>query len=176
VTALNRHAFDDPRVNAVTADAFNWLRSAPAHDFDVVIADFPDPDDAALAKLYSVEIYGLMRRALAPGGRVVVQSGSPYFAQKSYWSVAASLQAAGLRTTPYHLDVPSFGDWGYHLAGLTRPPLRLRPPARLRFLDAPTLTAAASFPPDRGRPAGDLTSTLDRPRIVAFQSQGYGDY
>ncbi len=174
---LNRHALDDPRVHAITRDAFNWLRSAPAAAFDVVIADFPDPDDAALAKLYSVEVYGLMRRALTPGGRLVVQAGSPYFAQKAYWSSAASMEAAGLPSTPYHVDVPSFGDWGFHLAGRdSAPPLRLRAPAGLRFLDRQTLAAAASFPPDRRRPPGDLASTLDRPRIVAFQRQGYGDY
>jgi len=181
LAGLNRHALDDPRVRAVTRDAFNWLRTAPSAAFDVVIADFPDPDDAALAKLYSVEIYGLMRRVLAPGGRLVVQAGSPYFAQKAYWSVAASLEVAGLPSTPYHVDVPSFGDWGFHLAARDAaasgaPSLRVRPPARLRFLDRQTLTAAATFPPDRRRPAGNLASTLDRPRIVAFQNQGYGDY
>lgn len=176
LTAINRHALDDPRVRAVTADAFTWLRTAPLHAFDVVIADFPDPDDAALAKLYSVEIYGLIRRVMAPGGRVVVQSGSPYFAQKAYWSVAASLHAAGLASTPYHVDVPSFGDWGFHLAAISRPSLQLHPPAQLRFLDAATLRAAATFPPDRRRPSGDLTSTLDKPRIVAFQNEGYRDY
>jgi len=179
LAALNERSLSDPRVRVITADAFSWLRSAPVGAFDVVVADFPDPDDAALAKLYSVELYGLVRRALAPGGRVVVQSGSPYFAQKAYWSVAASLEAAGLGVASYHVDVPSFGDWGFHLAtaGTGAPPLRVQPPPRgLRFLDAPTLAAAATFPPDRRRPSGDLTSTLDRPRILDFAREGYRDY
>jgi spermidine synthase len=179
LTALNRDALSDPRVRVVTRDAFAWLRTAPSGAFDVVVADFPDPDDAALAKLYSVEVYGLIRRVLAPGGRLVVQSGSPYFAQKAYWSVAASLDVAGFGVSSYHVDVPSFGDWGFHLAvaGAAPPPLRVAPPAGgNRFLDAPTLAAAASFPPDRRRPRGELASTLVRPQILEFARQGYGDY
>jgi spermidine synthase len=179
LTALNDHALDDPRVRTVVADAFTWLRSAPPESFDVVIADFPDPDDAALAKLYSVELYGLIRRVLAPTGRVVVQSGSPYFARRAYWSIAASLREARLGVRSYHVDVPSFGDWGFHLAGSTsRPPaLVLRPPpGDLRFLDQPTLRAAATFPRDRRKRSDALASTLVRPRIVAYAREGYQDY
>ena len=179
LAGLNERSLSDPRVRVVIRDAFRWLRSAPAGAFDVIVADFPDPDDAALAKLYSVELYGLVRRALAPGGRVVVQSGSPYFAQRAYWSIAASLEEAGLSTSSYHVDVPSFGDWGFHLAavGEARPPLRVQaPPGGLRFLDGPTLAAAATFGADRRRPPGDLASTLDRPRILEFAREGYKDY
>jgi spermidine synthase len=179
LTKLNEDSLSDPRVRVIIEDAFMWLRSAPAKAFDVVIADFPDPDDAALAKLYSVELYGLVRRVLAPGGRVVVQSGSPYFAQKAYWSVAASLQKSGFGVASYHVDVPTFGDWGFHLAavGGAVPALRVGPPSRgLRFLDAATLAAAASFPPDRRRPSGELASTLDRPRILTFAREGYRGY
>ncbi len=177
---LNRAALDDPRVELVRADAFGWLRTAPARAgaFDVVIADFPDPDDAALAKLYSVELYGLAARVLAPGGRLVVQAGSPAFARSAFWSVQETMRAAGLATTAYHVDVPSFGDWGFHLAAAgAAPPLRApRPPGGLRFLDGATLAAAASVPPDRRRPPGPLTSTLDRPRILEFAREGYRGY
>jgi spermidine synthase len=178
---LNAGALDDPRVRLVRADAFAWLRSDAAREerFDVVIADFPDPDDAALAKLYSVELYGLAARKLAPGGRLVVQSGSPAFARSAFWSVQETMRAAGLATTAYHVDVPSFGDWGFHLATLAeRPPvLRLDPPpGGLETLDAATLRAAGTFAPDRRRPPGDLVSTLDRPRILQFAREGYQDY
>jgi len=176
--SLNGDALRDPRVQVVTADAFGWLRDA-GERFDVVICDFPDPDDAAIAKLYSQEFYdGLRRRALAPGGRLVVQSGSPYFARESFWGIESTMRAAGWRTTPYHVDVPSFGDWGFVLASSTRtPPLRVeQPPGRpLRFLDSPTLAAAAVFPPDRGRIAVQ-PSTLNRPRLLEYQRRGYRGY
>jgi spermidine synthase len=175
---LNRASLDDPRVRTITADAFRWLRDAAPASQDVVVVDFPDPDDAAIAKLYSVELYGLVRRVLAPGGRVVVQSGSPYFAQRAYWSVQASMQAAGLAVSSYHVDVPSFGDWGFHLGatGPAPPPLTLAAPQPLRFLDAATLRASETFARDRRRPAGDLTSTLVRPRILQFTREAYKDY
>jgi spermidine synthase len=176
--ALNRGALHDPRVQVVAADAFSWLRTMQER-FDVVIADFPDPDDAATAKLYSQEFYdGLRRRALAPGGRLVVQAGSPYFARESFWGIEATVRAAGWHTTPYHVDVPSFGDWGFVLAAPDRAPaLTLRPPPGrpLRFLDDATLAAAATFPPDRGR-IGVAPSTLNRPRLLDYQRRSYQGY
>ncbi|GAA3299910.1 polyamine aminopropyltransferase [Streptomyces cinereospinus] len=63
LAGLNGHAYDDPRVRVTTADAFRWLRDAPAGAYDVVIADLPDPGITASAKLYSQEFYGLARRA-----------------------------------------------------------------------------------------------------------------
>jgi spermidine synthase len=175
---LNRDSLRDPRVDVVNEDAFRWLRGS-AERFDVIVADFPDPDDAATAKVYSQELYdGLRRRALAPGGRLVVQAGSPYFARESFWGIEATMRAAGWATTPYHVDVPSFGDWGFVLATPGQAPvLRITPPpgGRLRFLDRPTLAASASFPPDRTRIAL-APSTLNRPRILDYQRNGYHGY
>jgi spermidine synthase len=175
---LNGGALGDPRVEVVIGDAFNWLRSSDER-FDVVIADFPDPDDAGTAKLYSQELYdGIRRRALAPGGRLVVQSGSPYFAREAFWSIERTIAAAGLHTRPYHVDVPSFGDWGYVLAAAdAAPPLRLQAPgdAPLRFLDAATLRAAATFPVDRQR-LPVRVSTLMRPAILDYERRGYQGY
>jgi spermidine synthase len=175
---LNAGSLDDPRVQVVNQDAFTWLRSSQER-FDVVIADFPDPDDAGTAKLYSEEFYdGIRRRLLAPGGRLVVQAGSPYFAREAYWSIERTIAAAGLHTQPYHVDVPTFGDWGYVLASAAAAPaLALRPPPGrpLRFLDAATLRAAATFPVDRRR-IDVHVSTLDRPAILDYERRGYSDY
>lgn len=118
ISALNEGSLSDPRVTTIAADAFAWLRGEAAADaYDTIIIDLPDPDDAATAKLYTVEFYGLVARALAPEGRTVIQAGSPYFAPEAYWGVAESVRRAGLAVTPYHVDVPSFGDWGFLLAG-----------------------------------------------------------
>jgi spermidine synthase len=172
--ALNGNAFADPRVRVVNADAFSWLR-ANDDRFDVVIADFPDPDDAGTAKLYSQEFYaGLRTRALAEGARLVVQSGSPYFAREAFWSIERTVAASGLRTRPYHVDVPSFGDWGFVLAADTRPALHTSGvPAR--FLSPEVLRAATAFPPDRG-PADVAVNTLARPRLLDYERRGWRDY
>jgi len=147
---LNGDSMRDPRVQIVEADAMRWLRDQ-GELFDVVIIDMPDPDDPATAKLYSTEFYALAGRLLRPGGRMAVQSGSPYFAPEAYWCVVETLRAGGFDVLPYHVDVPSFGDWGFTIAG--REPLDpLRVPAavaaELRFLDQATLDAATVFPRD----------------------------
>ncbi|SBT50199.1 polyamine aminopropyltransferase [Micromonospora auratinigra] len=174
---LNRNSLADPRARVLNLDAFGWLRGATER-FDVVVADLPDPDETATAKLYTVEFYALIRSVLAPGGRLVVQSGSPYFAPRSYWSIERSVREAGFATVPYHVDVPSFGDWGYVLAapGATPPALALpadAPP--LRFLTPSVLAAAATFPADRGRldvPA----STLLQPRVLEYARTEWRGY
>jgi spermidine synthase len=181
---LNAHSFSDPRVRLVNADAFGWLRARAGAGagaagttgtptaFDTVIVDMPDPDDVPTAKLYSVEFYGLAKRVLAPGGRMVVQAGSPFFAPKSFWCIEKSMREAGLVTNPYHVDVPSFGDWGYVLAGTEAPP-PLRLPATvppLRFMDQSVLSAAAVFGRDL-RHRDVEASTLVKPSIIEYQRQ-----
>jgi spermidine synthase len=182
---LNDGALEDRRVTVTNADAFGWVRDHPEGqgDWDVVIVDFPDPDDQGLARLYSAELYGMVRtRVLAPGGVAVVQSGSPYFAPDAFWSVGRTLELAGWRGRPYHVDVPTFGDWGFWLASPARttdaPPALSAgdpPPPGLRFLDDATLRAGATFPRDRG-PRDVRPTTLDRPVILDYTRKGWRDY
>jgi spermidine synthase len=147
---LNANAFADPRVTVVNADAAVWLQR-DAGMYDAVIVDFPDPSSFALGKLYSVPFYGILKKHVAANGLVVVQSTSPYFAPNAYWTVDATLREVGMRTWPYHLYVPSFGEWGFILAspqGTYAPPAQYRLP--MRYLNADTTRAMFSFPPDMG--------------------------
>ncbi len=174
----NRSAFEDPRVEVVHADAMAWLRSDARLDHDAVVVDFPDPDRPVLAKLYSTEMYALIRtRALRPGGRMVVQAGSPWFARDAYWSIERTIDEAGFATTPYHVDVPSFGDWGYVLAsaGERAPQLRLDAPTKLRFLTSEALTAAGVFGADVARRPVEVNS-IDRPVLVEYERAGWHGY
>ncbi|MTE17779.1 polyamine aminopropyltransferase [Streptomyces sp. TRM43335] len=176
---LNDDALGDPRVTVVHADAFTWLRDA-ARRYDAVLIDFPDPDTAALAKLYSVEFYHLLGHVLKPESRVVVQGGSPFFAPKSYWSIATTIDEAGYATTEYQVDVPSFGNWGFVLAapGADRPPPPLRladDVPRLRFLDDAVLAAATVFPVDR-RPQEVRASTLMDPAVLEYTRHEWRNY
>jgi spermidine synthase len=185
--ALNRGSLDDRRVRVTNTDAFNWVRDHPEAGtddrYDAVIVDFPDPDDQGLARLYSAEMYGMIRsRVLAPGGVAVVQSGSPYFAADAFWSVGATLQLAGWRTTPYHVDVPTFGDWGFWLAGPAdgsgrAPDLSVGspPPPGQSIGDEATLRAAGTCTADSGPRKVDPT-TLNRPAILDYTRKGWADY
>jgi spermidine synthase len=145
---LNQRALDDARVVVVNDDAMTYLRHA-RESFDAVILDFPDPSSTAVAKLFSVEFYRSVRARLRPRGVVSVQATSPYYAPRSYGSIVESLRAAGFTALPYHLFLPSFGEWGFVLGGGQG----LTPPERialtgLRYLDDRTLRELFRFPPD----------------------------
>jgi spermidine synthase len=178
---LNDHAYGDPKVHVATADAFQWLRGAPPATYDVVVADLPDPGITASTKLYSQEFYGLARRALAPGGRLVVHAGPVATRPRVFWTVEATMRAAGLHTAPYRVAGRDTGftaghdrtadtsraphDWGFVLAtAAPGPPLHLDHAERpLRTLTQADLTADARAVQGT-RVAGMRASTLVHPR------------
>lgn len=147
LTAVNGGALRDPRVRVVNADAFVWLTES-RDLFDVVIADFPDPHNFALGKLYSRTFYRVVRGRLAPGGLLAQQATSPMFARRAFWCIVETVRSAGLGARPYHAYVPSFGEWGFVLAGVAEPPLPRAYPPGLRFLTAEATPALFTFPPD----------------------------
>ena len=144
---LNQDSLHSPKVRVVNADAFIWLNDNPEF-FDFAVADFPDPTNFSLAKLYTTAFYRLLAKRLSARGMAVVQSTSPMFARQSYWCIVETLKQAGFRTYPYHVYVPSFGEWGFVLAaqGPYEPPGRL--PDGLRFLSARNLGPLFEFPLD----------------------------
>lgn len=182
LSALNGHAFRDPRVHPVYADAFTWLRGVRHPAYDVIIADLPNPGITASTKLYSEEFYGLTGRVLAPGGRLAVHAGSLTSQRREFWTVDATLHAAGFRTSPYLATArrsgfkagpdrardgtPAVSDWGFVLAGRGSrpPPLGLAADTpRLRSLAAPMLEADERRA-ERTRISDLPPSTLVHPR------------
>jgi len=155
LTRLNHNSFSDPRVQVINADAAIWLQKNEDM-FDAVVIDFPDPSSFALGKLYSVPFYGMVKKHLSAHGLVVVQSTSPFFAPHAYWTIDATLKEVGFTTYPYHLYVPSFGEWGFviavpepHLESPFEPPTSYRLP--MRYLNAETTHEMFVFPPDMQR-------------------------
>ena len=174
LVALNQNALNHPKLRIINDDAAQWLQHTAAQ-FDVIIIDLPDPSNFALGKLYSVPMYRLVARHLAAGGKMVVQSTSPYFAPHAYWSVVATLEAAGLKTAPYHVYVPSFGEWGYALAGAEtdfRLPNRVDVPTR--FLNAAEMAQMFRFPADMARRAVE-PNYLNNQRLVAYFEQDWAN-
>lgn len=171
----NDGSLDNPRVAVVTQDAMNWLRGPDLDRFDAIIVDLPDPDTPVLGRLYSAEFYALAARALAPGGLMAVQAGSPFSTPTAYWRTVSTIRAAGYAVTPYHVHVPTFGDWGFALAQRadTAPTPTVPPDAPpLRFLNQQVLQAACVFSGDVA-PRPVEPSTLDNPRIVEDMRHGY---
>jgi len=147
LTALNKKSFLDPKVHVINADAFPWIDQTN-DSFDFIVIDFPDPTNYSLGKLYTTAFYRAVERHLSDQGFLVVQSTSPMFARDSFWCIAETLKQTGLKTYPYHVYVPSFGEWGFVLAGAHefQPPTSL--PEGLRFLSVSTLPTLFQFPPD----------------------------
>ncbi|MFY7974570.1 MAG: polyamine aminopropyltransferase, partial [Rubrivivax sp.] len=176
LAALNGGALRSPKVRIVNADAFAWLESQAEGFFDVVIVDFPDPSNFSIGKLYSTTFYRLLDQRLAAGGYAVVQTTSPLLARQSFWTVVATLEAVGLQAWPYHAHVPSFGEWGFVLAG--RRPLRPEAlasglPPGLKFLDAAGVDALFRFPPDMARVPAEPNRLSDQ-RLVHLFEQEWG--
>jgi spermidine synthase len=147
LTKLNDKSFLSPRVHIINADAFPWVDSN-TESFDFIVIDFPDPTNYSLGKLYTTAFYRAAARHLSAQGLMVVQSTSPMFARDSFWCIAQTLKQAALQTYPYHVYVPSFGEWGFVLAGTHEyiPPTSL--PSGLRFISVEGLPALFQFPPD----------------------------
>src|SRR5271155_2864025 len=147
LTQLNQKSLLSPKLHVINADAFPWVDSN-TDSFDFIVIDFPDPTNYSLGKLYTTAFYRAVARHLSAQGFIVVQSTSPMFARDSFWCIAQTLKQAGLQTYPYHVYVPSFGEWGFVLAGTHEyiPPTSL--PGGLRFINVEGLPALFQFPPD----------------------------
>jgi len=170
LTALNQQSLSSPKVRIVNDDAFGWLERTAAQ-FDVIVVDFPDPTNFALGKLYTTSFYALVDQHLAAGGYAVVQTTSPLIARRSFWTVAATIEAVGLTATPYHAHVPSFGEWGFILAS-HRPwhqPQQL--PEGLRFLTLTGLPALFDFPPDMARVAAEPNRLSTQTLVHTFEEE-----
>ncbi len=168
LAALNRRAFSDRRVHVINDDAMIWLESAPS-GFDAAIVDFPDPNNFALGKLYTRRFFQLLERHLSEHAAVAVQATSPLFARQSYWCIVETMKAAGFFVQPYHVAVPSFGEWGFVLAKKRpfAPPDALPPGVPLRFLNAEALGTMFVFPADMA-PLEVEINRLDNQRLVRY--------
>ena len=167
---LNAGALQNPKVTVVNTDAFQWLQDT-GDTFDVIVVDFPDPTNFAIGKLYTNSFYALLDQRLSASGYAVVQTTSPLIARQSFWTVVATIESVGLRATPYHAHVPSFGEWGYVLA--SRRPWRMPTelPAGLRFLDLPTLALLRDFPRDMARVPAEVNRLSNQVLVHTYERE-----
>lgn len=75
-TAMNRRAFDDPRIQTEFGDAFQVIRRS-REKYDAIYLDFPYVMDYNLSKLYSREFFHFVRARLAEGGYAVLDAPAP---------------------------------------------------------------------------------------------------
>lgn len=169
---INLGSFNSPKVRIHNEDAFNFVKNS-SELYSVIIIDLPDPNDPALGKLYSTEFYKLVAKRLAADGLMVTQATSPYFATDAFWCVAHSVAVVFGHATPYTVYVPSFGQWGFVMAGHNkplRPDIGLKSIFKLRYLNAQTYKRLFEFDPDMAdRPVP--VNRLDNQIVVQLYEQ-----
>ena len=184
---LNNGALLDARVKPHIQDAMVYLREAQS--YDLILMDLPDPTSVETNRLYSQTFFGLALRRLKPRGVLATQASSPFYARKAYWCVVHTMEAAIKRwpsakheptnrteIIPYHVLVPSFGDWGFVLvapneianAGITLP-------STGQFLTDEVFAQARIFAPD-SRELQTEINTLESPVLLRYHNEGWSQW
>ncbi|MEL7037118.1 MAG: spermidine synthase [Cyanobacteria bacterium J06592_8] len=118
IPEMNENTFDDPRVELIIDDAFEYLTQIK-HPWDVIISDMSEPVEFGPSfKLFTQEYYQKLRALLNPGGILVVQAGSAaVLRMKFHVRLANTLKQVFPHIHPYSSNIPSFGEaWGFILA------------------------------------------------------------
>ncbi|MBI3722656.1 polyamine aminopropyltransferase [bacterium] len=174
LTRINERSFSDRRARIVNADAQNFLNET-SDFYDVIVVDVPDPSNFSVGKLFTREFYRLCKRHLSETGVLVVQATSPTVAPRSYWCIERTIAAAELATEPFHVYVPSFGDWGFVIGTHSpRPrPERLAPGLKLRFLNDSVLPGLFQFGDDQRAPpsASEVNRLNDQVLVHLYTSE-----
>jgi len=170
LAGLNAHSLLSPKVRVVNTDAFQWLQKGD-DTFDVIVVDFPDPTNFAIGKLYTNSFYALLDKRLAASGYAVIQTTSPLVARQSFWTVATTVESVGLLATPYHVHVPSFGEWGFIIA--SHRPYRLPDalPGGMRFLTPATLPLMFDFPLDMARVPATVNRLSNQTLVNTYEQE-----
>lgn len=170
LVALNAGSLKSDRVKVVNGDALQWLENSQAF-FDFVVIDFPDPANFALGKLYTSAFYRLLEKRLSAQGLIVVQSTSPLYARQSFWCVVTTLESVGFKTAPYHALVPSFGEWGFILAGRQDIVIATVDAQKTRFLTPEIMPDLFRFPADMARVPAEVNQLNNQVLVRYFESE-----
>lgn len=176
VKALNQNSLKSSKVKIVISDAFSYLADNQ-HSFDLIISDLPDPNNNALARLYSKQFYKLIHHNLASQGIFVTQATSPYFAQKAFWSIVKTIEASELHHVyPYYASIPSFGDWGFVMA--SKHDLDIDTPNLVgdtKFLSEQNFSKLFIF--EKDMVTDDVSvNHLDKPVLLSYYLRGWRYY
>ncbi|MCB9487485.1 MAG: polyamine aminopropyltransferase [Deltaproteobacteria bacterium] len=179
---LNQGSLGDSRVRVVNQDAMTFVEGD--RDFyDAIFVDLPDPSSDNLSRLYSRAFYALLARRLSAQGVMVTQATSPFYAPEAFWCIVRTMEAAfpdaapdEMHAYPYHVLVPSFGEWGFVMASREPiEPLRLTPRVKTKYLNPGALSAMFAFGNDNLRIDGPV-NTLEAPLLFNLYKKGWRDF
>lgn len=182
LAGLSDNALSNARVKVHSLDAGKFLESTD-ESWDLIVLDLPDPNNLSLARLYTKGFYKLLSKRLAAQGIAVTQATSPFYAAEAFWCVVQTWAQTPIgperdqrfHVYPYHVHVPSFGDWGFVMASRRRlDPERMRlANVPLKFLSDEVLPTLFVFPRD-SRPRSDiLANRIDDQVLVKYYRKGW---
>jgi spermidine synthase len=175
LVGLNDRSLQNPHVRKITMDAMKFLEQASGR-YDVILMDLPDPSDVDTGKLYTKSFYRLAARRLAADGVLACQAANPFFAREAFWCIVHTMQREFQGVRPYTVHVPSFGQWGFVLAGGSQMPFpRINPKIETRFLTQEVLESLFVMPRDISEVETDVNTLLNQP-LVRLYRKGYAEH
>lgn len=114
MTSVNHYSLSG--VDVINDDAYHYViwQQKLNQKYDIIIADFPDPRDIALAKLYSKELYQMIQSLLSFQWVFTTHAGNVFFMREVFRVTANTItQAFWYPWLVYHTFIPSFGDWWF---------------------------------------------------------------
>ena len=112
------HGFDSPKLKLTIGDGFEYMKQREG-EFDVIITDSSDPIGPATS-LFEESYFGLMKRALKPGG-IVCSQGGTFWIEKEQVKSTMKHCAKHFPVVKYGLaSVPSYpsGQIGFVIGSL----------------------------------------------------------
>lgn len=173
LSQLNENSLFSPKVQILHKDAFRFLLRT-TEKFDLIISDLPDPNNNDLARLYSREFYKMVFSRMKNQGVFVAQATSPYFAPKAFWCIVKTIESINQFSDirPYHVHIPSFGDWGFVIAKKTDV-IEFSPPVvPTKFIDESIMVSLFHFGKDMPR-INVAPNSLDQPRLLSYYLEGW---
>lgn len=122
--AICGRAFEDPRTALVIGDGIAYVDEAGGR-FDVVVVDSTDPEGPATG-LFAEAFYARVAQRLAPGGLVVVQSGSAVYQQELIRMVRRHLRPSFPVIRTFVATVMAYPGvlWSFTMGSLAPDPVR----------------------------------------------------
>ena len=169
---LNRDSLLHDKVSVKHQDAFVFLRESELK-YDLIIVDLPDPKTISLARLYSKQFYLAAKSKLTNNGILVTQATSPFFAKEAFWSIHNTIATSSFASvTPYHVNVPSFGEWGFVMACKQQCRKQQIFNEKHKYYSPETEISMFSFPADLAN-TNSKVSTLDQPNVLYYYLEGW---
>ncbi|MEJ2609454.1 MAG: polyamine aminopropyltransferase [Candidatus Thiodiazotropha sp.] len=161
---INKGSLSDPKVHIHNQDAFVYINKTSVR-YDRIILDFPDPHNEAISKLYSVEFFSMLSHHMSDDAALITQSSSPFFSRRTFWSIKETLAAVFPETSSFHVTIPSFGDWGFHIASTKKGGGLIGLPSDLKFLSQERFAAAQVFGRDVEQVGNPIINSIFEPKL-----------